>query len=90
MSKKSRSSLIQCINHQQLYTSPKAAERHIATGRAQWDEKHRLVFKEVGQLISLQKQLAAELSEIEGSKFDWKPKLSAGYNVMQADRTLIK
>ncbi len=55
-----KSALVEILNDPfgKKYTSQKAADRRVRQGIAVYDEKHRLVFQEIGRFISQQKQNA--------------------------------
>ena len=73
------------MNGDKKYTSPQRADYYVKSGRAEFDEKKRLVFKELGRLITQHKQRAEEYTVGNANGYEWQGANSGkeGPRVMQ-------
>jgi hypothetical protein len=83
-----KSNLIEILNGEKKYTSQQRADYYVKMGRADYDDKHRLVFREIGKLISQQKQAGEERFVGPSNGYEWKGQDSGtgGPRVMQLAR----
>lgn len=80
-----KSNLIEIVNGDKKYTSQKRADYYVKSGRADYDEKHRLVFREIGRFITQQKNQneVRMLGNSSGQEWMGTPSGKGGPNVMQ-------
>jgi hypothetical protein len=77
--------LVEIVNGDKKYTSQKRADYYVRSGRADYDEKRRLVFREIGRVITDMHRKAEEriVGNLSGREWTGAKSGKIGPTVMQ-------